>query len=43
MLVAAKVLAMTALDVLLQPAELQKVRLEFQTSKWLRYRQIMGT
>jgi hypothetical protein len=42
MLVAAKVLAMTALDVLLQPAELEKVKLEFQTSKWLRYRQIMG-
>ena len=43
MLVAAKVLAMTALDVLLQPAALEKVRLEFQTSRWLRYRQIMGS
>lgn len=42
MLVAAKVLAMTALDVLLQPAELEKVRLEFQISKWLRYRQIIA-
>lgn len=42
MLVAARVLAMTALDVLLQPAELEKVRLEFQTSKWLRYRQIIA-
>ncbi len=43
MLVAAKVLAMTALDVLLQPAALEKVRLEFQTSKWLRYRQIIAS
>lgn len=42
MLVAAKVLAMTALDVFLQPAALDKVRLEFETSKWLRYRQLMG-
>ena len=43
MLVAARVLAMTALDVLLQPAELEKVRIEFQTSKWLRYRQIIAS
>ncbi len=43
MLVAAKVMAMTALDVLLQPAALEKVRLEFQTSKWLRYRQIVAS
>lgn len=42
MLVAAKVLAMTALDVLLEPAALEKVGLEFETSKWLRYRQIIG-
>ncbi len=41
MLVAAKVLAMTALDVLLQPAALESIKLEFQTSKWLRYRQII--
>ncbi len=35
MLLATKVLAMNALDVLLQPAALEKVKLEFQTSKWL--------
>ena len=43
MLVAAKVLAMTALDVLLQPAALERIKLEFQTSKWLRYRQIIAS
>lgn len=43
MLVAAKVLAMTALDVLLRPAALEEVKLEFQTSTWLRYRQIVGS
>jgi hypothetical protein len=43
MLVAAKVLAMTALDVLRQPPALEQVKREFETSKWLRYRQIMGS
>lgn len=43
MIVAAKALAMTTLDILLRPKELQKVRGEFQNNKWLRYRQIMAT
>lgn len=42
MVVAAKALAMTALDVLMQPDALEKVKLEFQTNRWLRYRQIIA-
>jgi hypothetical protein len=43
MLVAAKVLAMTTLDVLLQPAAREGVKREFETGKWLRYRNIMSS
>lgn len=42
MVTAAKAVAMTAVDLFMRPEELEKVKREFENSKLLRYRKIIG-